>query len=251
MNKCSICKDAPAKSNGYCKTCNSLISQPGWNVPRLKALYGVTGGKHIQVTSDKEVVSDVDYDSPEKNRIRTAIVKKAKKYAVRTSNIAFLDSPQKLLISEIRKQCLAFNIAHVPNDRESIRLTDEEKKKFVFYDRTELQNILVPKPKMNLSFIWADYCGEFKTYKDDIEKMFMYDVFHDHSALLVMTFCNRGGSGEEDSFPYWYSAIAKVQKYAVTNGYYTVVEGESEIYGQNGKHKSMYWLSFEVNKLCR
>lgn len=243
MSKCAVCEEMTHGTSKLCKQHAKQSEVTGWDIPRMRAIY--LNGVKVSLKQREEV--DVDYDSPEKNAIRNTIVHMGKRYAIRTSNILILDSPQKLLIKAIRKEGLAFNIAHVPNDREHLRLDEEEKKKFVFYENTQLQSILCPD--MNVSFVWADYCGSFRTYKGDIEKMFRYHIFHKHPALLVATFCNRGGDEDESSLPYMYNAIAKVESYAESNGYHARLIGDTDVYGQNGKHKSMYWLSFEVKTL--
>jgi hypothetical protein len=105
---------------------------------------------------------------------------------------------------------------------------------------------------MKFSFVWADYCGTFGKYKDDLEKMFMYDVFLEHS-FLSLTFSFRENikpglypfdvDGRPECKFYYFSVVANaIEEMAVKYGY------EATIGDLGGSYGHMYVISFDIKK---
>jgi len=105
------------------------------------------------------------------------------------------------------------------------------------------------KNTFNHCFIWADYCGTFSSYKDDIEETFKKRILGNNSIFGV-TFCTRDKNQNQHGLnkkviaksSYLLVANAHITNCAHNYGYYaeSVSEGAG-LYKQN-----MYTLIFKI-----
>ena len=81
--------------------------------------------------------------------------------------------------------------------------------------------------------VWADYCGLFKTYREDISNLFKLGMLKDR-AIFCATFCTRGDEPRE-------KIKKQIEKFAEENGH-VAVELEAKIY------TNMFFIAFSIHK---
>jgi len=170
------------------------------------------------------------YNNPEKNKIRNEIINILKEnYAQQKSKTDYamlcLESPELEFIDALHENDIFKDNAFItiPNNIEYDKLIKNSNKRkylssFLDHDKeNKTDNMLFYRNKEILSitlfsivnqsyymyalrkhaikdgyynFIWADYCGTFTSYKDDIKLTFARKLLKDNSIFAV-TFCSR------------------------------------------------------------
>lgn len=119
------------------------------------------------------------YEHEKKEKIREIIINLLDK----KSNIVMLESPYCIMLKKLLKK--GFNKIKIPNNEEYYDFP-EEYKRYVY--PFSLGNFLGDfKFEEKIDLVWADFCGNWNNYKEEIVPLFHRELFNDNSTLIITT----------------------------------------------------------------
>ncbi len=176
------------------------------------------------------------YEHEKKEKIRDIIVNLVNK----KSNIVMLESPACIILKKLLKEGIK-NI-QIPNNEEYDAFPEEYKKYVYPFNLGNFLGNFNFKKKIDL--VWADFCGNWNNYKEEIVPLFHKEILNNNSTLIITT--SMRDTGKNDLVKEVITYLENVTEYS---GYILKLMNETAFSG-NGTYTVFLKIDYADKPRC-